>query len=261
MIRSISYKLGVILNGIDTDEYNPSKDEHIYYKYNKRNFVAGKKENKLALQTELGLPEREDVPLIGIVSRLVGQKGFDLLNAVLDELMNDDIQLVVLGTGDYENMFKHYAAAYPDKVSANMRFDDALSHKIYAASDIFLMPSLFEPCGLGQIIALAYGTLPVVREVGGLKDTVTSFNEFTGEGNGFSFFAYNAHDMLFTIRRAIELYHNRTVWVKIMRNALKCDFSWQNSARSYINIYEQIGGQAIEGYKENKQKFCWKQNC
>lgn len=242
LLRSRSDKLGGILNGIDYDEYNPSCDEHIFYKYGARDFVTGKRKNKLALQEELGLEQDANTPLIGIVSRLTSQKGLDLIAAVMDELLNLNIQIAVLGTGEekYENMFRYYSDCNPKRLSASIKFDNLLAHKIYASSDMFLMPSLFEPCGLSQIISLAYGTIPIVREVGGLKDTITAYNEFSGEGNGFSFWAYNAHDMLYTIKRAALIYSDARTWRKIVRNAMRCDFSWDASAENYISIYKFI---------------------
>jgi len=162
----------------------------------------------------------------------------------MDDIVKMDMQFIILGTGDskYEKLFRDYASAYSHKVSANIMFDNTLAHRIYAGSDMFLMPSLYEPCGLSQIISLSYGTLPIVREVGGLKDTIQSFNEFTGEGNGFSFWAYNAQDMLFTIRRALHFYNEPKIWNKIVRTAMKCDYSWDASADSYIGVYNQLRG-------------------
>ena len=156
--------------------------------------------------------------------------------------MGMDIQFVILGTGEekYENLFRHYAYHNPHKVSANITFSNELAHKIYAGCDLFLMPSLFEPCGLGQLIALSYGTIPIVRETGGLSDTIKSYNEFTGEGNGFSFKEYNAHDMMFTIRRAIDFFSDKEVWKKLVRRALKENFSWEESAKIYIEIYKNL---------------------
>ena len=179
---------------------------------------------------------------MGIVSRLTGQKGIELISQVMDELMSMDIQMIVLGTGDaeYENMFKYYAWCNNKKMSANITFNNVIAHKIYAACDMFLMPSLFEPCGLSQLISLAYGTIPIVREVGGLKDTISSYNEFSNEGNGFSFWAYNASDMLYTVKRAVELYKNPKVWNSIVRKAMKCDYSWSSSADNYINVYNYV---------------------
>ena len=154
------------------------------------------------------------------------------------------MQFVILGTGEerYEEMFRHHAWCNPDKVSANITFSNEMAHRIYAASDLFLMPSLFEPCGLGQLIALSYGTIPIVRETGGLKDTIKSYNEFTDEGNGFSFYAPDAHDMTFTIRRAISFFADKAVWKKLCQRAMKEDFSWTESAKEYLKIYSNLTG-------------------
>ncbi|MGV8147008.1 MAG: glycogen synthase GlgA [Alkaliphilus sp.] len=229
-----------ILNGIDNDKYNPRTDEYIT-KYNARN-IRTKLENKNALQKETGLEINQNVPLISIVSRLVPQKGIDLILAVLDEIMNLGVQLIILGTGErkYEHFFREVEERYKGRISSNIMFDDGLAHKIYASSDMFLMPSLFEPCGLGQMIALRYGSLPIVRETGGLKDTITSYNESTEEGNGFTFSDYNAHDMLFTISRAVELYSNKKTWNKIIQNAMRCNNSWESSASEYVNLYAKM---------------------
>ena len=190
----------------------------------------------------LGLPQRSDAPIISIVSRLVNSKGIDLIAQVLDEILQMDVQIIVLGTGElkYEELFKAAALKYKDKISANICFSNNLAHKIYAASDLFLMPSLFEPCGLGQLIALRYGAIPIVRETGGLKDTIVSYNEFTGEGNGFSFLNYNAYDMLFTIKRAISFYNNKEAWDNIYSNAIHSDYSWKQSAEEYIQLYNRL---------------------
>ncbi len=189
--------------------------------------------NKRALQQELGLNQDEKKFVIGIVSRLTDQKGLDLVQCVIDELCSDDIQLVVLGTGEerYENMFRHYAWKYQDKVSANIYYSEAMSHKIYAACDAFLMPSLFEPCGLSQLMALRYGTVPIVRETGGLKDTVEPYNEYENRGTGFSFSNYNAHEMLGIIRYAEGVYYDKKrEWNKIIDRAMAKDYSWKTSA-------------------------------
>ncbi len=231
--------LSGILNGVDYGEYNPETDPYIFRNYGAKDAAEGKKANKIALQEQLGLPIDGEKVMIGIVSRLVDQKGLDIIAAAMNELMNMDIQMVVLGTGDekYENMFKHNAWCNSEKMSANITFSNELAHKIYAASDIFLMPSLFEPCGLGQIIAMAYGTIPVVRETGGLKDTVRAYNEFTDEGNGFSFYPCEAHDLMYTIRRAIRFFGDKTVWNKLVKRDMNEDFSWDESARKYERLY------------------------
>ncbi|HEY0826792.1 MAG TPA: glycogen synthase GlgA [Bacilli bacterium] len=240
VLRKRSGQIHGIINGIDNELYDPMTDSSIYMNY--RNSLVKKRENKLGLQREYNLPVRKDVPLIGIVTRLVQQKGLDLIERILDELLLLDVQLIVLGTGErkYEELFKDAAYRYPDKVSAHIWFNDGLARKIYAASDLFLMPSHFEPCGIGQLLALRYRTLPIVRETGGLKDTVQPYNKFTGEGTGFSFTNYNAHEMFFTIKAALELYKNDEVWSAIIKNINKVDYGWNKSAKQYISLYEKM---------------------
>ena len=230
-----------IVNGIDYQENDPETDKRIYQNFNAEN-IKGKYENKRMLQQSLGLPEREDIPIISIVSRLVDQKGLDLIACVFDELLQLDIQLVVLGTGDkkYEEMFSAAASKYPDKVSANLKYDGVLAQRIYAGSDMFLMPSLYEPCGLSQLFSLRYGTVPIVRETGGLNDTIISYNEFTEEGTGFTFANYNAHEMLDTISRALGFYGQKDIWETIIRNGMKQDFSWNKSAQEYMELYRKV---------------------
>ena len=240
-----SNSLRGIVNGIEYGEYNPETDTMIAKNYNAKTFRKEKVKNKLALQEELGLEVNPKTMMLGIVSRLTDQKGFDLIAYVMDELCQDGIQLVVLGTGEekYENMFRHFAWKYDKKVSANIYYSEALSHKIYAASDAFLMPSLFEPCGLSQLMSLRYGTVPIVRETGGLKDTVQPYNEFEGTGTGFSFTNYNAHEMLGTIRYAEQVYYDRKrEWNKIIDRAMAKDYSWNNSAKQYEEMYNWLAG-------------------
>lgn len=241
IIKNRKNDLHGIVNGIDYDLYNPESDKHIFAEYNIDSF-ENKKENKLHLQQHLNLPQRKDVPLIGMVSRLVHNKGFDLVLNILDQLLEEDIQIVILGTGDpyFESKFREFSQWYQDKISVNIMFNESLAHKIYAASDLFLMPSRFEPCGLGQLIALRYGALPIVRETGGLKDTVKSFNEYTGEGNGFSFTNYNAHDMLYTIKRSLRFYNDKDQWRRIVSNAMHGDYSWRKSAEIYSDLYKRL---------------------
>ena len=203
--------------------------------------MAGKALNKRALQEELGLDIDPDVPIIGMVGRLSNQKGLDLVDYIIGELMQEKIQLVVLGMGDakYFNLFSWAEQEYPGRVAARFQMDVRLSHRIYAGADIFLMPSQFEPCGLSQMLALRYGTIPVVRETGGLRDTVLSYNESNGAGNGFTFFNYNAHDMLFTIRRALFFYENRKdVWAMLQKRGMEGDYSWDHSAEVYLALYQ-----------------------
>ncbi len=230
-----------ILNGIDYERNNPKTDSRIYTNYSADN-ISLKYENKKKLQEELGLPVRPDVPLIGIISRLTSQKGFDLIECVLEEILQMDLQLVLLGKGDehYKYVFENAAYWHKDKVSANITFSDTLAQRIYAGSDMFLMPSLFEPCGLGQIFSFRYGSVPIVRETGGLNDTVLSYNDETGAGNGFTFANYNAHDMLNTIRRAVDFYHNRKdIWKLIVERGMRADFSWDKSAKEYKRMYQE----------------------
>ena len=235
-----------IVNGLDYDDWNPETDTRIAKNFTIGNFRKNKVANKTALQEELGLNKDPHVMLIGMVSRLTDQKGFDLIDYVMDELCQDAVQIVVLGTGDvkYENMFRHFAWKYSGRVSANIYYSDELSHKIYASCDAFLMPSLFEPCGLSQLMSLRYGTLPIVRETGGLKDTVEPYNEFEKTGTGFSFSNYNAHEMLNTVRYAERIYYDRKRdWNKIVERAMSQDFSWKNSAKQYEELYKSLIGE------------------
>ena len=232
-----------ILNGIDYDLYNPEADPMIPLTYSTNNFAAHKKKNKMKIQEVLKLDVNSGVPVIALVSRFVGQKGIELIMHVLDDMLsNIDMQFIVLGTGEgrYEQYFRDMAARYPDKMSANIFYEDVLAHRIYAGADFILMPSLFEPCGISQLIALRYGTLPIVRETGGLNDTVISFNEETGEGNGYTFTHFNAHDMMYTVQRALAIYQNREMHNSIVRSAMCCDFSWEASAKQYIQLYENL---------------------
>lgn len=234
-------RLSGIVNGIDTKSYNPATDPHIAMKF--RSGLNKKTQNKIALQEELNLPVAPHIPLMSMVTRLVDSKGLDLVIRILDELLYyDEIQFVVLGTGDpsYEHWFREAANRYPTKMSAQIRFNEPLSRRFYAGSDLFLMPSKFEPCGISQLIAMRYGSVPIVRETGGLNDTVQAYNEFTGEGNGFSFKDYNAHDMMNTIRRATSIYRTPEHWRKVSKNALGGDYSWNVSAKEYQEIYHQI---------------------
>ncbi|MEG1715891.1 MAG: glycogen synthase GlgA [Lachnospiraceae bacterium] len=235
--------LNGILNGIDYQEYNPETDNFISKTYSITNFRKMKVKNKIALQEELGLEKDPKKFMIGIVSRLTDQKGLDLIAYVMDELCQDEIQLVVLGTGEekYENMFRHFAWKYNMKVSANIYYSEKMSHNIYASCDAFLMPSLFEPCGLSQLMSLRYGTVPIVRETGGLKDTVEPYNEFEKTGTGFSFANYNAHEMLGAIRYAQRIYYDKKRdWNKIVERGMEKDFSWKNSAKQYEEMYDRM---------------------
>lgn len=240
LMRARSNSLRGIVNGIDYEEYNPETDPAIFKNYHIRNFRKEKVKNKTALQEELGLEVNPKIMMIGMCSRLTDQKGLDLVSYVMDELCQDGIQLVVLGTGDaqYENMFRHFAWKYGNKVSANIYYSESMSHKVYASSDAFLMPSLFEPCGLSQLMSLRYGTVPIVRETGGLKDTVVPYNEYEGYGTGFSFTNYNADEMLNTIRYAERVYYDKKrEWNKMIDRGMAEDFSWNSSAAQYEEMY------------------------
>ncbi|MBQ7839871.1 MAG: glycogen synthase GlgA [Lachnospiraceae bacterium] len=243
LMRARENDLYGIVNGIDYTDFNPETNRYIPYQYSAANFRKEKVKNKRALQAELGLDQDNKAMLIGIVSRLTDQKGFDLIAYMMDELCQDNVQIVVLGTGEerYENMFRHFAWKYSGKVSAQIYYSEELSHKIYAASDAFLMPSLFEPCGLSQLMSLRYGTLPIVRETGGLKDTVQPYNEFEGTGTGFSFTNYNAHEMLSAIRYAEHIYRDKKrEWNKMVERAMAADFSWYVSAKKYQEMYDRL---------------------
>lgn len=241
LLRCKSDFLKGIVNGIDYEEFDPEKDNLIF-----KNFtwdsISDKVENKLSLQKELGLPQRAETPMIGLISRLTHQKGCDLIVSIIDRLLQKDIQFVVLGTGDYwyEETFKNLQYRYPDKVSANIKFDNSLAHKIYAATDMFLMPSLFEPCGLGQLIALRYGSIPIVRETGGLKDTISPYNKYTGIGNGFGFKNFNSNELMQIIEYALTIYDDKDAWNNIIRQAMDSDNSWEKSAMQYKLLYEDV---------------------
>lgn len=241
LLRCKSDFLKGIVNGIDYEEFDPEKDNLIF-----KNFtwdsISDKVENKLSLQKELGLPQRAETPMIGLISRLTHQKGCDLIVSIIDRLLQKDIQFIVLGTGDYwyEETFKNLQYRYPDKVSANIKFDNSLAHKIYAATDMFLMPSLFEPCGLGQLIALRYGSIPIVRETGGLKDTISPYNKYTGIGNGFGFKNFNSNELMQIIEYALTIYDDKDAWNNIIRQAMDSDNSWEKSAMQYKLLYEDV---------------------
>ena len=242
LLSDQSWKVVGVLNGIDVNSYNPAEDKSIAKIIL---FVHSKPEkaNKLALQEEIGLEQREDFPMLSMITRLTSQKGLDILLHIADELISDDVQLVILGTGDefYENAFHDLEWYHPDKVRSLIMFDEELARRIYASADIFLMPSMFEPCGLGQMIAMRYGTLPVVRETGGLKDTVIPYNKYDGSGTGFSFSNINAHEFLFAIKDALDTYRdNPDAWNQLIKQAMSSDFSWEQSAKRYIELYEII---------------------
>lgn len=237
-------KIYGILNGLDYNEYNSVCDPLIEYHFSEGDMLEGKKINKRRLQERLELPQKEDVFLIGMVSRMTDQKGFDLVNYVMEEMLSTmNIQFVVLGTGEdkYVNSFRYFQYKYPDKIATYIGYSEERAHQIYASCDAFLMPSLFEPCGLSQMMAMRYGTIPIVRETGGLKDTVKPYNEYEQSGNGFSFYKYNAHDMMHVIQYANEVYKkDRQHWNDLMSRAMAQDFSWNTSARKYEKLYEDL---------------------
>lgn len=241
LLRNKGGDLKGILNGIDYEEYNPLTDELIEKRYD-INSIESKMENKLALQRELGLEENKNIPIISIVSRLTSQKGIDLIKEIIDCVLTKEVQFVVLGTGewDYEEFFKGLEKRYPNKVATRIIFDNKLSHKIYAGSDMFLMPSKFEPCGLGQLIALRYGNVPIVRETGGLKDTIEAYNKFEFTGNGFSFYNYSSIELKNCIFEALEIYKRKDEWNNLVKTAMSCDNSWKKSALEYKRIYESF---------------------
>lgn len=232
-----------IVNGINTVEWNPETDKLLAKNYTSKTVTAGKKANKLALQKELGLEENKDVCLIGIVSRLTNQKGVYLITERMNEIMDLGVQFVILGTGETEaeNAFKWLENEHKGKACYYCGYNEELAHRIYAGCDLFLMPSLFEPCGLGQLIAMHYGSLPLVRETGGLKDTVHPYNRYTGEGNGFSFWGSESQDLMNTLRYALEQYNdNPEAWKALVQNAMATDVSWDKSAEIYEELYYQL---------------------
>ena len=239
IIRKNSFKMRGILNGINTVSYNPEKDDLIEAVYSSKN-LNGKAKDKKHLQEISGLEIRADVPVISMVSRLVDMKGVELVKQCIGGVLNNDVQLVILGTGDreYEDFFRWLASAYPGKVAAHITFNGKLSHEIYAGSDIFLMPSMSEPCGLAQMIACRYGTVPIIRETGGLKDSIKDCS--TGEGNGFTFATKNQADLYDAIMRALALYNNKEQWSALVKYIMGLDFSWKKSADAYMQIYKDL---------------------
>jgi len=236
----IEGKLYGIINGIDLELNDPATDPRIFANFDIDTAVSGKAKNKKALQRHLGLPER-DVPMVGIISRLANQKGFDIISVSMDEIMSKDLQFVVLGTGEgrYEEMFRNYAWRYPDKMSAQITFNDELAQRIYAGSDIFLMPSVYEPCGLGQMFAMRYGTIPIVRKTGGLADTVQHFGPESSQGTGFVFEDFVASGLMWALNQALG-YYNTPHWPIIVKNAMQSDFSWNKSALDYVALYQTL---------------------
>jgi starch synthase len=241
VLQERAASLVAILNGVDYGVWNPASDSLIISRYNPAN-LSGKKACKADLQRSFRLPEALEIPVIGMVSRLTTQKGFDLLKKSLPKLLSRNLQLIVLGTGDskYQRFLVRAAARYPGKLAVRIVFDEPSAHKIIAGADLFLMPSRYEPCGLTQMYSLKYGTIPVVRATGGLKDTVQEFDPGTGRGNGFVFSAYRVRDLLEAVDQALELFSAKTRWRSLVKNAMAADFSWDKSAQAYLNLYQKL---------------------
>lgn len=241
ILKQFTYKLTGIVNGIDYDVYNPETDPLIFKNFDAKN-VKYKEYNKTELQKQMGLPVRGDVPVIGMVTRLVKHKGLELVKRVFEELLQADLQFVILGSGEweFENFFYEMAKKYPQKVGLKIGFDGTLAHRIYAGADIFLMPSKSEPCGLAQMVSLRYGTVPIVRETGGLNDTITDSGN--GEGNGFTFKNFNAHEMEDAVWRAIAGYRDKNGWDILRKRCMACNNSWSASAGAYIGLYKELIG-------------------
>lgn len=236
-------KISGILNGLDEQEYNPETDPHIPVRFDASNVLVKKPLAKEALQRELGLTVNREIPVVGMITRLVEAKGLDLVMHIMDELMEEQVQLVVVGTGDeeYANALRELAWQHPGSVSVNILFNEGLARRVYAGADMFIMPSRYEACGLSQMIAMRYGTVPVVRETGGLKDSVINFDKYnTPEGNGFSFANFNAHELLFTIKRGLTCFAEKPLWEKIVYNAMHSDNSWNRSAQAYADLYAKV---------------------
>ncbi|MFW6268811.1 MAG: glycogen synthase GlgA [Bacillota bacterium] len=240
-LRMRDEDLSGIVNGIDYNDFNPETDDSIYFNFNRDN-IEKKYENKKKLQHDFDLEPDPEKPLIGVISRLVSQKGFELILHIFDELMKEDIQFILLGTGEsqYENDFRRLGNKYPHRTSINIKYDADLARKIYAGTDMFLMPSRYEPCGLSQLIALRYGSIPVVRETGGLKDTVERVSKDGSMGFGFSFPNFNAHEMLYEIQRAVKMFQDKDRWKKLAGRAMKQEYSWKRSAEKYLELYRSI---------------------
>ncbi|MCL2753434.1 MAG: glycogen synthase GlgA [Defluviitaleaceae bacterium] len=242
MLASRKHELLGILNGIDYNEYNPATVKSLAQNFNIDD-MEGKAACKAHVQKMLGLPINPGIPIFTIISRLVEQKGIDIIEPALDTFMNHrDMQIIVLGNGHshYEQIFERAAYYHPHKMSANIMFDADLAHQIYSAADFFLMPSLFEPCGLGQLIAMRYGAVPVVRNTGGLADTIMHYNYETGQGNGLSFNDYDAGALIWAVDEALSLFHNKSHYQKAQNNAMTADFSWESSAKQYIDLYNKL---------------------
>ena len=244
IMRRCGYKLSGVLNGIDVKRYDPAADPHIAVNYSAAD-MAGKQADKAELQKLMGLRQEPYVPIVGIVSRLVSHKGLDLVCEVLHDMMELPLQMVILGKGDrkYEEFFQWAAQQYSGRMAVRLDYNEELSMAIYAGADLFLMPSKSEPCGLSQMIAMRYGTVPIVRETGGLKDTVTPYNKFEGTGRGFTFANISAWDMTWVLREAVDLYYNnKKAWRGLQKESMTADFSWDRSAQQYLDIYQRILG-------------------
>lgn len=242
ILKIESSKLRGIVNGIDYQNFNPEKDKYIYNNYSKKTFKE-KIQNKLKFQKELGLEINEEIPIIGMVTRLTDQKGINLVLEVAEQIINMGTQLIILGTGDkyYEDRLKELEYRRHDRFRGLIMFSNEMSSKVYAASDIYLMPSKSEPCGLSQLIAMRYGTIPVVNRVGGLRDTVEPFNIELKTGSGFTFESFNAYDMLYAVRRALDVYYyEKTLWNKVIKNAMSYNSKWKNSAQQYLEMYNEV---------------------
>lgn len=232
-----------IINGIDINKYNPKTDHHLFYNYDSSTVTVGKEKNKKALLEQFGLYPDLDAPLFGLVSRLVDQKGIDLFMPILEDVINySNANFILMGSGDkkYEDYFNAMAQRYPNRFKCYIGYSDDVAQKIYAGADIFLMPSKFEPCGLGQMIAMRYGTLPLVRETGGLKDTVEPYNKYNGKGTGFSFTNYNAFNFKDVMFFAIDTYNDKAAWKNLVKQAMDKDYSWNKSAQAYIDLYKKL---------------------
>lgn len=238
-------KISGILNGLDEQEYNPETDMNLPVCFNKTNVFVKKPMAKEALQRELGLTVNREIPVLAMITRLVEAKGLDLVTYIMNELMEEQVQLVVVGTGDeeYADALRELAWRHPGSVSVNILFNEGLARRVYAGADLFLMPSRYEACGLSQMIAMRYGTIPVVRETGGLKDSVKDFDKYNAtDGNGLRFANFNAHELLFTIKRGLSYFAEKPFWEKLVINAMESDNSWNRSARAYADLYDKVAG-------------------
>lgn len=241
VLRDRAATVAGIVNGVDYEEWNPETDQYIAARYSPQD-LSGKAKCKLDLLSAFGMAgANPTLPVIGIVSRFAGQKGFDLIGQIADRLVREDLTIVALGSGDklYEEMFLRLNKQFPQKIAVKVAYDNALAHKIEAGSDMFLMPSRYEPCGLNQIYSLKYGTVPIVRATGGLDDTIESWNPRTGKGTGFKFNDYNGEVLLLTVKEALHAYRDQSSWQILMRNGMAKDFSWNASAKEYVRVYER----------------------